>query len=131
MGTDRPLLPKSSALVRPVSPDLIAAEQEALDLPAGQPIGVSGDALNRLLANPAYRSSLGHPGHALHFRRTLPDGTGLHLVIREGRAELHRDLFDPHAGPGALALHLVTDAPAYVLGAVAAGWAVLRRMGGP
>ncbi len=109
--------------------DLIAVEHEALALPAGEPVAVARGELERLLANPAYHASLGHPAHAFHYRRGLPDGTGLHLVILGGRAELHRDLFDPHAGPGALALHLATDASAYALGTLAAGWAVLRRLG--
>jgi hypothetical protein len=113
----------------PLPPDLITVEQQALALPPGQAVAVLGEALDALLASPQYRPSLGHPGYAVHFRRGLPDGSGFHLVLLDGRAELHRDLFDPHAGPAAMALHLATDAPAYATGVLAAGWAVLRRLG--
>lgn len=104
-------------------------ERRAVALPAGETIPLSAEELDSLLADPAYRSSLGDPGHATHFRRSLPDGTGLHLVIVEGRAELHRDDFDPHAGPVAMALHLATDSPRQILSTIAAGLAAFRRLG--
>lgn len=108
---------------------LSALERRALSLPAGEAIALTPEELDTLLADPAYRSSLGDPGHATHFRRGLPDGSGLHLVIVDGRAELHRDAFDPHAGPGAMALHLATDSPRQILSVVAAGLAAFRRLG--
>ena len=109
---------------------LSAVERAALERPAGEGVPVGGEALALLLADPAYRPSLGDPGHAAHYRRALPDGTGLHLVVAAGRAELHRDRFDPHAGPAAMLLHLATDSPGQALSLLAAGWAALRRLGG-
>lgn len=109
--------------------DLTAIESEVMGLPPGHGVRLGPVAIERLLTDPAYRPSLGHPGHATHYRRGLPDGGGLHLVVIGQEAELHRDLFDPHAGPGAMMLHLATDAPTHLLGVIAAGWSVLRRLG--
>lgn len=109
--------------------DISLLERRALALPAGESISVARAELETLLSDPAYRSSLGHPGHATHFRRSLPDGSGLHLVIVDGRADLHRDAFDPHAGPGAMVFHLATDSPRQILSVIAAGLAAFRRLG--
>jgi hypothetical protein len=109
--------------------ELSEFERTALALPAGQGVALDHAGAERLLATPDYHPSLGDPGHARHFRRALPDGTGLHLVIAEDRAELHRDLFDPHRGPAAMLLHLATDSPRQVLSLLAAGWSALHRLG--
>lgn len=108
---------------------LTPLERRALESPVGEAIELTREELDALLADPAYRSSLGHPGHATHFRRGLSDGSGLHLVIVDGRAELHRDAYDPHAGPGAMALHLATDSPRQILSVIAAGLSAFRRLG--
>jgi hypothetical protein len=104
-------------------------ERRALGQPAGRPVRLSAGEADRLLADPAYRASLGQPGSARHFRRSMPDGTGLHLVLSAEDAELHRDRHDPHAGPAALLLHLSADAPREALSLLAAGLAVLHRLG--
>jgi len=109
--------------------ELSEMERQALELPTGVGIPLSPEAVDRLLASPDYHPSLGDPGTARHYRRGLPDGTGLHLVVTETGAELHRDLFDPHAGPGAILLHLATDSPRQALALLEAGWSVLRRIG--
>lgn len=109
--------------------ELCPAERRALSLAPGEPVLLTDSDLAALLADPAYRESLGQPGHARHYRRSLPDGTGLHLVLFEDRAELHHDRYDPHAGPAALLLHLATDSPREALSLAAAGLSVLLRLG--
>lgn len=109
--------------------ELSPLERRALELPVGVGVPLSEEEVDILLADPAYGSSLGQPGHAIHYRRGLPDGTGLHLVIHATHAELHRDHFDPHASPTAMLLHLVTDSPTQALGTLSAAWAVLKRLG--
>lgn len=105
-------------------------EREVLTLTAGEALPMTQTQVDRLLTDPAYRSSLGTPAHATHFRRALADGRGLHLVITiEGVAALHWDRFDPQASPASLALHLLTDAPKQAVSLFAAGAAVLRRLG--
>jgi hypothetical protein len=111
--------------------DFSDLEQRALERPAGTATPLTGDEVDRLLRDPAYRSSLGTPAHATHFRRPLPDGRGMHLVIvADGTAGLHWDRFDPQASPTGLLMHLLTDAPEQALSLLAAGSAVLRRLGG-
>ncbi len=105
-----------------------AVERRTLEMPPGRALFLTREEAHALLADPGYRSSLGQPGHARHFRRALPDGTGLHLVLRGDTAELHQDLHDPHGGPAALLLHLAADAPREALSLAAAVAAVLRRM---
>ncbi|MQA89732.1 MAG: hypothetical protein GEU90_05790 [Gemmatimonas sp.] len=112
-----------------MSLNLSEDERRVLGLAPGEGVALSSFSLHRLLASPDYHPSLGDPGHARHFRRALPDGTGLHLVIVDGRAELHRDLFDPHRGPVAMLLHVATDSPTQVMSLFAAGWSVLHRLG--
>lgn len=105
-------------------------EREVLTLTAGEALSLTRSQVDRLLTDPAYRSSLGTPAHATHFRRTLPDGRGLHLVITsDGIAALHWDRFDPQASPAGLAMHLLTDAPQQAISMLAAGAAVLSRLG--
>lgn len=113
----------------PVMPEFAPAERRALSLAPGEPVLLGERELSALLADPAYHESLGQPGHARHYRRSLPDGTGLHLVMFDDRAELHHDRYDPHAGPAALLLHLATDSPREALSLAAAGLAVLLRLG--
>lgn len=110
---------------------LSPVEQQVMELAPGESLPLTPAQVEGLLVDPGYRSSLGHPPGARHFRRTLPDGRGLHLVIAEdGAADLHRDLHDPHAGPGRFLMHLYTDAPTQTLSLLSAGWAVVRRLGG-
>lgn len=110
---------------------LSPVERQVMELAPGEALPLTRAQVEGLLVDPGYRSSLGHPPQARHFRRTLPDGGGLHLVIGEdGAAELHRDLHDPHAGPARFLMHLYTDAPGQTLSLLSAGWAVVRRLGG-
>jgi len=52
-----------------------------------------------LIASGYYRESTGSPHDANHFRRSLSDGSCLHLVLERRRTRLHHDAFDPHANP--------------------------------
>lgn len=63
-----------------------------------------------LIASPAYRPSTGSPYGATHYRRSNADGSCLHLVFRDGQPMLHRDIFDPHASPLSLFMHLTNEA---------------------
>ncbi len=111
--------------------DFSDLEQRALELPVGTWMTLTREQVDRLLSDPAYRSSLGTPAHSTHYRRPLPDGRGMHLVIdTDGNASLHWDRFDPQASPTGLVMHLLTDAPEQAVSLFAAGSAVLRRLGG-
>jgi hypothetical protein len=85
-------------------------------------------AVRALLAEGRYRLSLGSPLGAAHYRRALPDGGCLHLVVEGREGRLHCDRFDPHRDLGAFLLHLLAEAPRETLANVAAGWAVLRLL---
>ena len=110
-------------------PDVSFIERRALEAEPGATVALSRAEADLLLADPAYRTSLGQPARALHYRKALPDGGGLHLVLLDGRAELHRDLHDPHGGLQELGRHLAAESPREWLGVLAAGGAVLRRLG--
>ena len=111
--------------------DLSSIEERALALDVAAPLVLSAREVETVLANPAYHSSLGAPAHAQHFRRRLPDGRGLHLVIdADGTSGLHWDRFDPHACPEGALMHLMTDSPREAISLLAAASAVLRRLGG-
>ena len=110
--------------------DLSELELRALELPVGEAMPLTQHDVDALLTDPSYRSSLGTPAHATHFRRPLPDGRGMHLVISpDGTAGLHWDRFDPQASPAGLMMHLLTEAPEHALSVLAAGAAVLHRLG--
>ncbi len=78
-----------------------------------------------LIRYAGYAPSMGFPFWAEHYRRGLPDGSSLHLVILNGRSTLHRDRYDAHRDLPSLIKHLAIDAPGEtlltVLGAVALG----------
>lgn len=78
-----------------------------------------------LIASGFYRSSSGAPHSAKHYRRALPDGSCLHLVIEKRRRRLHHDAFNPHAGPLSLAMHVTNEARSEALSIGAVGWIVL------
>lgn len=111
--------------------ELSTVEARVLELDVTTPLALSPTDVDSVLANPAYRASLGTPAHAQHFRRSLPDGRGLHLVIdTDGTSGLHWDRYDPHAGPTGALMHLMTDSPREAISLLAAASAVLRRLGG-
>lgn len=110
-------------------PDASFIECRALEAEPGATVPLSRAEVDLLLADPAYRASLGQPAQALHYRKALPEGGGLHLVLHDGRGELHRDVHDPHGGLYELGRHLAAESPREWLGVLAAGCAVLRRLG--
>jgi len=113
-----------------LSSTLSELERRVLDLDVAAPLVLTARELDALLADPAYHSSLGHPPHATHYRRSLGDGRGLHLVIdADGCAALHWDRYDPHGSPAGMLMHLLTDSPRETIALFAAGSAVLRRLG--
>lgn len=80
---------------------------------------------SRLIASGLYRSSRGAPFGATHFRRPLPDGSCLHLVIEAGRRRLHHDAFNPDAGLMRFSMHMAHEARVDALSLLALGWIVL------
>lgn len=82
----------------------------------------------RLLASERYEKSLGSPHHASHYRRSLPDGSCLHLVVEDDHASLHCDRFDPHRDPVSLGWHLVTEARSEWMASVAFAYFVVKLL---
>ena len=78
-----------------------------------------------LVASGLYRTSTGSPASALHWRRRLPDGSCLHLVITSQRCRLHHDAFDPHASALSLAMHVTHEARHEAAALVAIAWSAL------
>lgn len=78
-----------------------------------------------LVASGLYVASSGAPFGAEHWRRRLPDGSCLHLVLERRRCRLHHDAFDPHAGLLSLGLHAAHEARTETAAFMALGWAVL------
>jgi hypothetical protein len=87
---------------------------------------VTGAEADALMASGLYRESLGAPFGAIHYRRSLNDGSCLHLVIEGDDRRLHHDLFDPHRGPWSLAMHAAHDAKAEAVSLVALAWNLVR-----
>jgi hypothetical protein len=104
-----------------------AAEQDAMALPVGTHLPLAPGDVAALLANVAYHPSLGDPASATHFRRSLTDGSCMHLIIAGEAAELHRDRYDPHGGPALLVAHLMTESPRPAASVAVALAALLRR----
>lgn len=78
-----------------------------------------------LVAGGLYRASTGAPASASHWRRRLPDGSCLHLVIEPRRSRLHHDAFDPHASLLSLAMHATHEARHEAAALVALAWSAL------
>lgn len=110
-------------------PDLDPVERRALATEPGTPVALTTDGVHRLLAHPAYRESLGRPATARHYRRRLPDGSGLHLVLDAEGGALHRDRRDPHGGLSGLWRHLTADAGREATSLAAAAAALFLRVG--
>ena len=85
---------------------------------------ISSAAAQHLIDARGYEPSLGTPWLAEHYRRELPDGSGLHLKKDDGIWSLHRDRIHP-GDPISTALHCLVDAPlqtcATVVGVIGAG----------
>lgn len=92
------------------------------------PIPLDAAARDELLANIEYHASLGDPASASHYRRSLSDGSCLHLVIVEGEANLHWDRHDPHGGPVLLVAHLLEESSTQAVSLVVAASGLLNRI---
>lgn len=81
-----------------------------------------------LIASGYYRESTGSPHAASHFRRSLSDGSCLHLVLESRRTRLHHDAFDPHANPMSLGMHLMHEARSEAVSYGALAWSVVKLL---
>lgn len=75
-----------------------------------------------------YRASTGAPASATHWRRPLPDGGCLHLVLEPRRCRLHHDAFDPHASLLSLTLHMTHEARAEAAALAALAWSAVSLL---
>jgi hypothetical protein len=89
---------------------------------------VTRDETRLLIASGYYGKSTGSPYGATHFRRSLSDGSCLHLVIEEHRRRLHHDTFDPHAGLFALGMHLTHEAKSEAVSCCAMAWSLVKLL---
>ena len=80
-----------------------------------------------VLRDRRFRQSIGIPLGAQHYRRSLADGSCLHLVIDGNRATIHRDRWDPHGDVVSLGRHCVYETPIGAL-AIVLGTSVLLRL---
>lgn len=81
-----------------------------------------------LIASGDYRKSTGSPYGATHYRRSLGDGSCLHLVIEDNRGRLHHDSFDPHSGVFGLYMHLTHEARSEAATYCAMAWSLVRLL---
>jgi hypothetical protein len=81
-----------------------------------------------LVAAGHYRASTGSPASAEHWRRRLPDGSCLHLVLQPRRCRLHHDSFDPHASLLSLTMHMTHEARAEAAALAALAWSALALL---
>lgn len=80
-------------------------------LPPGDTFDISLATAQELVRSGGFRESLGSPVWATHYRKSLPDGSSIHVVINGDSASVHRDRFDPHRSIGDLIAHIVAEAP--------------------
>ena len=108
--------------------NLSNVERSARSADSGVHLALDARERDELLANVEYRASVGDPANASHYRRSLPDGTCLHLIITESEAHLHWDRHDPHGGPALLAAHLMEESSTQALSVVVAVSGLLNRI---
>lgn len=81
-----------------------------------------------LVATGQYRASTGSPSNASHWRRPLPDGSCLHLVVEPRCCRLHHDAFDPHANLLSLMMHMTHEARPEAAALTALAWSVVNLL---
>ena len=89
---------------------------------------VSKREADALLASGAYRASTGSPASASHWRRSLPDGSCLHLVVQASQRCLHHDAYDPHANLLSLGLHMTHEARFEAAALAALAWSAVKLL---
>jgi hypothetical protein len=107
-----------------------AIERRVLDHDAGSngERPVRRREVDALLASGFYRASTGAPASASHWRRSLADGSCLHLVVESRHRRLHHDEFDPRASLLSLGLHMTHEARSEAVALVALGWSVVNQL---
>ncbi|HEX4235534.1 MAG TPA: hypothetical protein VH041_14660 [Caldimonas sp.] len=83
-----------------------------------------------LTASSLYHASTGSPASASHWRRSLADGSCLHLVIEGRRRRLHHDAFDPHANLLSLLMHMTHEARPEAAALAAVAWSTVKLLAG-
>jgi hypothetical protein len=91
---------------------------------------VTRPAAAALIASGLYRASTGSPASASHWRRSLADGSCLHLVVDGRTRRLHHDAFDPHANLLSLVMHMTHEARSEAAALAAVGWSTVRLLAG-
>ena len=81
-----------------------------------------------LIAGGLYRSSTGFPASATHWRRSMPDGSCLHLVVQTGQRRLHHDAYNPHANLLSLGMHMTHEARSEAAALLALAWSAVKLL---
>jgi hypothetical protein len=89
---------------------------------------VTGRQVDALIRSGLYQRSSGSPVGAAHWRRSLPDGSCLHLVIERQRKRLHHDAFDPHASLISLGMHVTQEAPSEAVSLATLAWSMVKLL---
>lgn len=80
----------------------------------------------KLISSGRYQRSTGFPFDASHWRRSLPDGSCLHLVIETRRQRLHHDAYDPHSSLFGLGMHMSQEARSEAVSLIALAWSTVK-----
>jgi hypothetical protein len=107
-----------------------AVERRVLDHEPGSngEMRVAKREADALIASGHYRASTGAPASAGHWRRSLPDGSCLHLVVEARRRRLHHDAYNPHASLFSLGLHMTHEARSEAAAFAALAWSAVRLL---
>lgn len=90
---------------------LATSEHNVLHSGSNAPLAISSEEARRLRSSVGYQPSFGANLLATHYRRSLADGSCLHLVSDGGQHALHRDKHDPRRNVASFINHLIHDAP--------------------
>jgi len=81
-----------------------------------------------LIACGQYRASTGSPASAAHWRRSLPDGSCLHLVVQARKRRLHHDAYDPQTSLFSLGMHMTHEARYEAAALAALAWSAVSLL---
>jgi hypothetical protein len=82
----------------------------------------------KLISSGGYQRSTGFPVDASHWRRSLPDGSCLHLVIEARTQRLHHDAYDPHSSLYGLGMHMSQEARSEAVSLFALAWSTIKLL---